>query len=118
MWIFRMMHKCLECKSGGYSFASKNNMGWLQLPSSNHPERDIFFYVKPQCKKWEFHTTWRRSRLPFSYMQPSQQDMAIVNHICKYAARVGKEGRLVATTYCNERLDDLTKKIAMICECY
>ena len=115
--IFRKMHKCIRCKSGGYSFASKTGMGWVQTPSSTHPEKEVFFYVKPRHKDWEFRTHWRRSRLPFTSDAPTQQEMITINLIRDYAARVGTNCKLVATTYCSAaRLNDLALKVASICE--
>ena len=112
------MHKCIKCKSGGYSFAVKNNLGWLQTPSSTHPEREVFFYVKPRYKDWEFRTHWRRSRLPFKSDRPTKQDMATIKLIRDYAATVGTNGKLMANTYCSvARLNDLALKVATICEC-
>ena len=73
--------------------------------------------MKPRHKDWEFRTHWRRSRLPFKSERPTQQDMVTIKLIRDFAATVGTNYKLVATTYCSaKRLNDLALKVASICE--
>ena len=51
------MFKYLASKFGGFSLTAKDDIGWLQLPFNNHPNRKAFIFVKPQIDERAFNLT-------------------------------------------------------------
>ena len=98
MDLFLALFKCYTSPEGGVGFSARRS-SWLKHPTSTHPNKSQFMFVKPVDGYWNFKTDWRAPNLPTGSVAVTSTLEKSIKLIKNFAQKAGVNGKLESLTY-------------------